>query len=767
MWVSISTIIIRYRIAFLLAVLGVTIFMGYHAKNVKLSYSVARVVPDDDPDYQAYIEFQETFGQDGTIMVLGVENKDFFKVDFFNKWRILSQRLGAVQGVEQIVSIFSAQRLVKAKGEKKFIPESLFKDEINSQSQLDSLVEIYKLMPFYSGSLYNFETNTSFIAINIDDETLGSIKRMVLLEEVFALADEYLEPYGLEAKYSGLPYIRTSVANSVKAEMKLFSILSLIICAVILLLFFRSITSVIFPMSVIVIIVVWALGTVVLFDYRLNAVTSLIPPLIIIIGVPNFIYLVNKYHNEFKKHGNKMRAIHRMVQKIGIVTLLTNATTAVGFLVLAFTNSPVLKEFGLVAGINILATFVVSIIVIPVFFSYLPEPSSKHTNYLDREWMNTILNWIDRVVRNHRPAVFVFTLIVIAASGYGLTKLEAVGFVLEDIPREQKVFKDLTFFEDNFGGVLPFEVVVDSKSPKGLNDLDVMRQISQFQDSLAIMDALSRSYSIADMLKLSRQALYNNNPSRYGIPSGREQNALSPYLRSTDNTDKLLNNLVDSNQQVARITSNIADIGSVETTKLLERLNKIADEVFEEDLEIKFTGISLLFVKNNKYLIRSLINSLIMAFFVISILMGLLFKKLRMILVSLIPNFIPLLATAGIMGFTGIPLKPSTVLVFSIAFGISIDDALHFLAKYRQELLQHNWDIQKTISVALYETGRSMFYTSIVLFSGFSIFTLSDFGGTSALGFLTSITLLIAMVTNLILLPSLILSFFPKRSLLK
>lgn len=767
MWVSISTIIIRYRIAFLLAVLAMTIFMGYHAKDVKLSYSVARVVPDDDPDYQAYMEFQETFGQDGTIMVLGVENKDFFSLDFFNNWRELSKDLGNVKGVDNVVSIFSAQQLEKATGEKKFVPEKIFEEKITSQVHLDSLVEVYKSMPFYSGSLFNFKSNTSFIAINIDDETLGSEKRMVLLDDVYALAEKYLEPYGLEAKYSGLPYIRTSVANSVKAEMKFFSILSLAICAFILLLFFRSVSSVIFPMSVIMIIVIWALGTVVLFDYRLNAVTSLIPPLIIIIGVPNFIYLVNKYHNEFKKHGNKMRAIHRMVQKIGIVTLLTNATTAVGFLVLAFTNSPVLKEFGLVAGINILATFVVSIIVIPVFFSYLPEPSSKHTNYLDRGWMNTILDWIDGVVKNHRPAVFGFTIVVIIASAIGLSKLEAVGFVLEDIPREQKVYRDLTFFESNFGGVLPFEVVVDSKSPKGLNDLDIMRQISQFQDSLATIESLSRSYSIADMLKLSRQALYNNNPARYGIPSGREQNALAPYLRSTDNTDKLLNNLVDSNQQVARITSNIADIGSVETTKLLARLNKIADEVFEDDLDVKFTGISLLFVKNNKYLIKSLINSLIMAFFVISILMGLLFKKVRMILVSLIPNFIPLLATAGIMGFTGIPLKPSTVLVFSIAFGISIDDALHFLAKYRQELLQHNWDIQKTISVALYETGRSMFYTSIVLFSGFSIFTLSDFGGTSALGFLTSITLLIAMITNLVLLPSLILSFFPKRSSLK
>jgi len=489
--------------------------------------------------------------------------------------------------------------------------------------------------------------------------------------------------------------------------------------------------------------------------------------LIIIIGVPNFIYLVNKYHNEFKKHGNKMRAIHRMIEKIGIVTLMTNATTAIGFLVLAFTNSPVLKEFGLVAGINILATFVVSIIVIPVFFSYLPEPSSKHTNYLEKSWMNKVLEFIDLVVQKYRPWVFATTVVLILLSAYGVTKLKAVGFVLDDIPKEKKVYKDLRFFEENFGGVLPFEVVVNSGKEKGLNNLELLEQISEFQDTLEQLPYLSRSYSLADGVKMSKQAFFNNNPDRYGIPNARERNFMLPYLENAENKESLMKNMVDENQQVARVSSSIADLGSVKTTKLLERLKNVANDIFDESTEVQFTGISLLFVKNNEYLIRSLINSLIMAFVLISILMGLLFRKVRMIIVSLLPNFIPLLATAGIMGYMGIALKPSTVLVFSIAFGISIDDALHYLAKYRQELIQHNWNISKTISVALFETGRSMIYTSVVLFAGFSIFIISDFGGTSALGFLTSITLLIAMVTNLILLPSLILSFFRSRNVVE
>lgn len=736
--------------------------MGYKALDVKLSYEMARVVPDEDADFMAYQEFKSTFGEDGNVMVLGVSNADFFKLDFFKDWEQLATELKDVEGIDNVVSIFSAKQLVKDKVNKKFLSEDLFTG-VSSQEELDSLVDVFRSMPFYERSFYNFESNTTFLAIRINYDILSSKRRMGLLKSVFELSDRILEKHNVEARYSGLPYIRTSVADSVKAEMQFFSILSMIICAGILWLFFRSFISVIFPVAVISIIVVWSLGTLVLFDFTINAVTSLIPPLIIIIGVPNFIYLVNKYHNEYRKHGNKMRAVHRMIEKIGVVTLMTNATTAIGFLVLAFTNSPVLREFGLVAGINIFATFIVSIIVVPVLFSYLPEPKSKHTNYLERYWMNAIILFITNLVQKRRWLVFASSILILIVSVIGITRLKAVGFVLDDMPKEKKVYKDLKFFEENFGGVLPFEIVVNTNKDKGINDLDLLKQIATFQDTLKALENLSRAYSVADLIKFSRQTYYNGNPDRYGIPSRRERNFMLPYLENSEGQDQLVNNLVDSAQRLTRISSNIADIGSVKSKALLERLKAVAAETFDEDVDVNFTGVSLLFVKNNEYLIRSLLYSLGLAFLIISILMGLLFKKVRMIVVSLLPNFIPLLATAGIMGFAGIPLKPSTVLVFSIAFGISIDDALHFLAKYRQELMQHNWNITKTIGVALRETGTSMVYTSIVLFAGFSIFTLSDFGGTSALGFLTSITLLIAMITNLVLLPSLILSFFPER----
>lgn len=747
------------------AVVLVTVFMGYHARDLKISYELIQVVPEEDPDFENYENFKALFGEDGNTMVIGIESKRLFEKSQFNSWSQLSDALDKVYGIDNVYSIKDVRWLKKNKQAVKFEPAFLFPEEIGSQKELDSLKSAFFSQPFYDGVILNPETGATFLAVDINMKVLQSEERDATIEEVMTICDEYSKDMALDVHYSGMPYIRYVVANMVQKELRFFSILSLVVCALILLIFFRSFSSVIFPVAVILIIVTWSLGTIGLMNLRINIVLSLIPALIIIIGVPNFIYLVNKYHAEFKKHGNKMKAIHRMVEKIGVVTLMTNLTTSIGFLVLAFTNSPVLREFGLVAGMNIIATFIISIIIIPVVFSYMPEPSTRHTNYLNHGLINGTLSFVERLVMNRRGLIYSITILFVLAACAGIYKLKAVGYILDDIDEESKVHTDLKFFESSFGGVLPFEVVLTAENSSDFRELELIAKIDRFQDSLNARPELSRSFSYVDLIKFSRQAFYNGAEKKYAIPaSKREETFLGRYLTNTANDSlELTSSLVDSSGTVARITANMSDIGSTKAKALVDELEVLSKEVFGDDVKVHFTGLSLIYLKNNQYLIKSLIYSLTLAFVIISILIGLLFKKLRMVIISLMPNFVPLIATAGMMGFLGIPLKPSTVLVFSIAFGICIDDALHFLAKYRQELKQHNWDIKKVLVVALNETGRSMIYTSIVLFAGFSIFMLSEFGGTKWLGLLTSTNLLIAMVTNVVLLPALILSFYKKR----
>jgi uncharacterized protein len=224
-------------------------------------------------------------------------------------------------------------------------------------------------------------------------------------------------------------------------------------------------------------------------------------------------------------------------------------------------------------------------------------------------------------------------------------------------------------------------------------------------------------------------------------------------------SENMLKSYVDSTGQYARVTTFMRDIGTDKMKKIEERLQEKIDILFpEERYTVTMTGKAYVFEKGTHYLVKNLVLSLLFAIFLISLLMAYLFRSFKMIIISLLPNILPLIITAGLMGYLGIPIKPSTILVFSIAFGISVDDTIHFLAKYRQELKANNWRIKKSVYNTVREVGVSMFYTSVVLFFGFSVFTLSSFGGTVALGSLVAATLLFAMLSNLILLPALLLS---------
>ncbi|MEX0966193.1 MAG: MMPL family transporter [Bacteroidia bacterium] len=765
MWTKVSHFILRYRFLLLGLIAIVTLVMGYYALQVKMSYDFIQVTPSDDPDFKTYQKFKDQFGEDGSSMFVGFQAAQLWNLRFFQDYYDVTKKVEAHPGITEVLTLTNLQNLKKDRARRSLYLDPVIDKRPQTQTGLDSLKEEILSLPFYRDLLYNPETHTVMMLVRFDKDTLASKSRGDLIAHIEDEMDSFGELYNLEIHYSGMPLIRTKITEKVANEMKLFSTISIVITALILLFFFRSFSAMVFPLVVIIIIMVWTLGTISLFGYKLNILSGLLPPLIVIIGVPNFIYFLNKYHHEFKKHGNKVLAINRMVEKIGVITFLTNCTTAIGFGVLFLTESPILKEFGLVAAINIMATFFISVITIPVIFSLLPEPSSRHTNYLNSRYMKYALDTIDNWVHNHRKWVYLVTGLVIILGIVGVARLKVIGYMLDDIPHKDKLYSDLMFFEKHFEGVMPFEIIVDTKQKNGLLRPENLQKLDQLQDSIESYPEFARPMSVVEVIKFTKQAFYDGRESQYSLPTARERNFLLPYLTGIKGDNPLMQTMIDTNRQVARISAKMEDVGSLKLAEIKERLERNITEIFgDTDFHTDITGVSVVFMKNNKYLIESLVSSLILAFLIVSCILGLLFMQWRMILISIIPNFIPLLVTAGLMGFFDIALKPSTVLVFSIAFGISVDDALHFLAKYRQELNNHNWDVPKTVSVALGETGFSMIYTSLILFCGFSIFDASSFGGTAMLGVLTSITLLIAMLTNLVILPSLLLTFDTKFS---
>ena len=744
----------------------ITLFMGYQAYHVQLSYDFAKILPDDDPDFQNYKNFKKKFGEDGNVFVIGIQAAKIFELKAYQDWYDLSASIKKMEGIEEVVSVGRLFLPVRNDSLQRLDFVALVSKKPATQGQVDSLKRSIENLPFYQGLIYDKESGATLMAITFDKNKLNTKNRIGIVDTIQQRMEAFGQKHQVKVHYSGLPYIRTAITRKVSNELFLFLALAILVTAIILWLFFRSASVVLFSMLVVIVGVIWSVGTITLLHYKITILTGLIPPIIIVIGVPNCILLLNKYQQEYKWRRQKDTALLSMVEKIGITTFLANVTTSIGFGVLCFTSSAILYEFGMVAAINVMATWAISLVLIPIVFSYLPAPSVKSTTHLDSKFITGILQKIDFWVHNYRGRIYAVVVALLLISILGITKITAVGFVVDDLPKKDPIYADLKFFEKYFKGVLPFEIYINTKKPGGAISLETMHKIYLFQKVLQKHVEFSHPLSLVEGIKFSYQALRGGAAKYYNFPNNPDQlselEAFSKPMKAKENRFKAF---LDSSKQVTRISVQMADVGSIRMQQLVETLRPKADSIFPpKDYDVKFTGNSLMFLKGTHFLVQNLIESVFLAILLISLLMVTLFMSFRMIAISIVPSIIPLIVTAGLMGYFNIALKPSTILVFSIAFGIASDGTIYFLTKYRQEFKLQQSNISKTVSLTIRETGLSMIYTAAILFSGFSIFTASQFGGTAALGILISVTLLMAMGSNLIVLPAFLLSLEKRLS---
>ena len=764
-WTRVSRIILKNRYLILILIAIATAFLVSQMKHMRFSYTEANLLPEDHEVNIQYNQFLDIFGEEGNLILLAIKDSTVFTPAKFNAWNSLAKSFDSLSEVEFTLSIADVKKLKKDTKNRKFVLESIYTEELTSQKTIDAVKkELFEKLPFYDNLLYNKKTGTIQTAIYIDKEIVNTpVRKAFVFKKLIPIIDAFEKETNLDVRVSGMPYIRTINAQNIIDEIQLFVLGALLITGIIFFFFFQSYRATFITLLVVTIGVTWAFGFIGLFGYEITVLTALIPPLIIVIGVPNAVFLINKYQQEIKLHGQQAKALQRVISKIGNATLMTNITTASGFATFVFVKSQLLREFGILASINILSIFVLALLIIPILYSFMEPPKKKHLNHLERKWMENVVNWMEKMVREQRITIYITTVIVIILGIIGLYQIRVSGSLIEDMPKTKAFYKDIKFFENEFGGIMPLEILIDTKKEKGVMKLSTLKRMDKINEVIESFPELSRPVSVVNLVKYSKQAYYKGNPKYYQLPTAQEQSYIFEYTKNSDGNSNMLNNFVDSTGQYARITTFMKDVGTDKMNDIQERLEQVVKKEFpKERFNVSFTGKALVFLKGTNYLIGNLVFSLSLAIFLISLFMAWMFRSFKMILISIIPNMLPLLITAGLMGFFGIPIKPSTILVFSIAFGISVDDTIHFLAKYRQELIANKWNIQPSVYAALRETGVSMFYTSIVLFFGFLVFTISSFGGTIALGGLVSVTLLLAMVSNLLLLPSLLLTFEKK-----
>ncbi len=760
-WSKTARFILRNRTLLLVLIILGTVFFAMQWKHMRLSNTEANLLPDDHPINQEYNAFLDKFGEEGNLIVIGISDSSAFTPEKFKAWNTLSKEINQFDEVDFTLSLHNLKELQKNVDSLRFELTPFIKDSVLTAESIQGYRDqLYYKLPFYEGLIYSPNKNGFRSIVYLKKEIINTPARKdFILEDLIPLIETFEQTYNIEVHTSGMPYIRTLNSKNIIDEIGLFIAAALVVTSLIFFFFFRSFRATFITIITVIIGVMWCFGILGLLKYEITLLTALIPPLIIIIGVANCIFLINKYQQEIKSHGNQAKSLQRVITKIGNATLLTNATTASGFATFILTESKLLIEFGTVASLSILAVFMLSLFIIPIVYSYMGIPKYKHLKHLNKSWISKLVKWLENTVRNHRFAIYISTVVLLCLSIAGIYQMKISGSIVEDMPKNADFFQDIRYYEEEYDGIMPLEILIDTQRKEGVLAAATLRRMDELQEYIMTIPEYSKPLSVVETVKYAKQAFYNGNPDYYQLPTSQERNFILPYVKNSINENNLLENYIDSTGQYARITTFMKDTEMERMERIEEALLSEISRIFpEERYTVSLTGKAILYQKGTTYLIKNLVISLSLAIFLIALFMAWMFRSFRMILISLIPNLLPLLVTAGMMGFLGVPIKPSTILVFSIAFGISVDDTIHFLAKYRQELIASNWKIKRSVYAALKETGVSMFYTSIVLFFGFSVFMISSFGGTVALGGLISATLLFAMLSNLLLLPSLLLS---------
>lgn len=763
-WELIARIVLRNRILMLSLIVASTILLSMQWKNIHFTFTEANMLPDDNVVNVEYNAFLNKFGEEGNLVIIGVKDGAFFTPKAYAAWSKLMNSLKEDKAIDLVISLNDLKKLQKNDSLEKFelVP---FVDQTKTidKAYLDTIKkELFNDLPFYEGLLFNKRSGSIRSAVYMDKKIVNTAARKdFILKKLVPAITTFEEETKIDLRVSGMPYIRTLNAKTIVDEISIFIGASLLVTSLLFFFFFRSFRATLISIIIVIIGVMWSFGFLGLLNYEITVLTALVPALIIVIGIPNCIFLTNKYHQEYKVHRNKAKALQRVTTKVGMATLMTNLTTAIGFATFVASNNQLLLEFGVVTAVNIMALFFLCIIVIPIFHSYIPPPKDRHIEHLDRDYVKTFMDWILRNVKYNRFSIYVAAISLLVISIIGIYEMRISGSLIEDMPKKEAFFQDIIFFEKEFDGVMPLEIMIDTKRKKGVMKLATLKRIEELETTIDEIPELSKPISIVNLVKYSKQAYYNGNPEYYELPTSQEQTFILSYAKNAakNSKDNLMKSYVDSTGQFARITTFMRDENGDNMPKIEAEIRKKANKLFPPDrYHVTITGKALVFQKGTAYLLDNLLSSLVFAFFLTSLLVAFMFRSFKMVLVSIIPNLLPLLLTAGIMGFLDIPLKPSTILVFGIAFGLSVDDTIRFLAQYREELKKNNWKIRKSVYATFNDAGLSMFYTSIVLFFGFSVFMLSSFGGTIALGGLISLTLLFGMLSNLMLLPALVLT---------
>lgn len=747
----------KYVWVSLLSFLAITIFFVIQSFNLIFDYDFEKFFPIDDSETDFFFDYRDKFESDNDFLLVAIENDNgVFEKSFLQEVDQVAKKLEKEKYIQFVTSITMMEEQFFHMGggstSKKYINFNDFDRKRDSIRVFQKDEIINALVAKDGKSVCLFLRHEDFLSKRKSDELITNIHN--ILDQ--AKFDNY--------RVAGRSVGQKFYIDKMSGEMLFFVGLSAVLIVGFLFIAFKSPWGILIPQVVILGSMVWVVGGMGLFQEPINIILIVLPSIMFIVSMSDVIHLSSRYLDALRTEDSNFKAIKLAVREVGLATLLTSITTAIGFFSLYFVRVQPIQVFGIVMGIGVLIAFLLTFLTLPALFYLFPGPRFVREEKKNHYWYKYLQNWFTFVLK-HRMKVLLVGLLVVIVSLIGTFQVTSNNFIMDDLRPDEPLKVDFDYLDEHYGGVRPFEMSVSVKdTSKTVWDLDVLQQVDSVEQYIEKYYKAEIKTSLVSSLKVFNRSAHSGKKEFYELPSSKRKLRKYRRLLRMASGGEFIRTFVDSTERTMRISGSIPDLGNNEVTKRNKALEKFITEKEKTGLvDYQLTGTAHLIDKNISYLSTSLVMGLALSILVVALIIGLIYRSLPILVISIIPNVLPLIFIAGIMGFTGVELKTTTAIIFTIAFGIAVDDTIHFLGKFKYELMKGHNKLY-ALKRSYLTTGKAMILTTLILCAGFMLLVFSSFLGTYYMGLMLCITLFVALLADLTLLPVLLLLFYkPKK----
>ncbi|NOG83109.1 MAG: RND family transporter [Planctomycetes bacterium] len=765
----------KYRILFFVLIAILTGLFGHYASRSKTDNSIEVWLKHNDPRLDYYYDFIDKFGDD-EFLIISIDGDDLFTGKKIKLINTIATRLEGVTGVRSVLSLAS---VYKEKLSSPYFKERLKRDKSKP------VIEVFKEKilddPMYVNNVISSDGETTAIIATVKKGSPELREQLVKeTREIMRTVDsennsdpsqplvkeERGEGNGQQKGFflAGPSIVNTELDRMSQKDMRTFTPVMFAVAIIILVVLFKNISGVLIPAITISINIMWTVGLFVIFGNKMNMVSGMLIPLIFIISLATTVHILNRFYQELKLSGNRGESIQRTIKHITVPCFLTCVTTSIGFLSLVLSDVIPVKTTGIFMASGIMMSFFVCITLVPGILSLLPVWLSRP--FMDKQKgreLNSVesrglYDFIGTFVKNNALSIFAISVVFVGAAIYGITKIKTESSIFESFPKSSEIARSTEHIEEKLMGLIPLDIVVDAGNMDGIFQPEVLATMEKLQDYLHGIPEVTKTVSVTDYVKHINRLLNKDNQNSSVIT---EDKAIDYVKLASLHGDTIVKSLYTEDYNEGRITVRMKNVGSSRFREIVNEIEGFVTANFPLSVGCTITGIVTLIMEMQGYLIESQIKTFSLAFILVFICIALLLKSARIGMLSMIPNLIPIAITVGVMGYVGINLDVATIMIASVAIGISVDDTIHFLYRFKEEF-KGEGDHYLAIQRALSGVGRALIFTTVVATCGFLVFCLSNFKAIQYFGLLTGITMVSAIVADLFILPACILLFKPK-----